>query len=236
MARKHRYRYYRSVVSLPALFVGIAWIGIWLLWPRANASDWPERSLARTEVVYIGAVERPPPSRDTDLIFLMSPELPTNKGPEGFPGVKEFSVERPKFLERDEVFYRGGDGMARRPLPTRAADAMTTYQPVWAHAKVPLILKPQAPSLRVSVSRQLRDNGLMLPPALFDQEPSAGRKWQATLHIEIAADGRPRHVFLESPSAYPDINAWLVNMLYRAGISIPGDPCEGWLALEYGGR
>jgi hypothetical protein len=236
MAAEHRYRYYKSIVSIPALFVGIAWVGIWLLWPGADATDWPARSLARTKFVYVGTVERPPPSRDPELIFMMSPKAREIKGPEEFPKVKEFPSGRAHFLEREDVFYPDRRDVQRLSLPTLAAGAITTYEPVWSRTEPSLMSGPQLPSIHVTMSRRLHDCGFSLPRELFDDKPSVERGWKATLHIEVGSDGKPVHVFLQSPSEYPEINDWLVRVFSWAETTGAGDTCEGWLTLEYGGR
>jgi len=236
MARDQSYRYYKSFISIPALFIGIAWLGIWLLWPRNGSTEWPSRSLARTKFVYVGAIERPPPSRDTDLIFMMSPKGREIKGPEDFPMVQEFPSGRAHFLERTAVFYPDPVDVQHASLPTLAANATTTYEPVWSGTESFLMSGPQQPSLHITASRHLGDCGFSLPSELFDDKPNVEDGWNSTLHVKIGAEGKPHQVFLLAPSKYAAVNAWLVRALSQVDVIDVEANCEGWITIEYGGR
>ena len=236
MVTNEGYRYYKSCVSIQALFVGAAWVGIWLLWPKDGSTEWTSRSLAQTKFVYIGAIERPPPSRDTDLVFMMSPKGPEIKGPEEFPKVQSFPSGRTHFLERTDLFYPDSADVKCASLPMLAANSIIEYESVWSRTESFLMLGPEQPLLHVMTSPRLGECGFSLPSEFFNDKPNVEDSWNATLHVKIGTDGKPHHVFLLVPSEYPAVNAWLVRTLSQVDCVNVEAHCKGWITIEYGGR
>lgn len=236
MVTNDGYRYYKSCVSIHALFVGAAWVGIWLLWPKNGSTEWSFRRLAHTKFVYIGEIECPTPSRDPDLVFMMSPKSRETKGSEEFPKLQGFPSGRTHFLERRGLFYPDSGGAKRASLPMLAANSIIKYEPVWSRTESYLMLGPEQPLLHVMTSPRLDECGFSLPSEFFNDKPNIEDSWNATLHIKIGAEGKPHHVFLLVPSEYPAVNAWLIRTVSQVGCVNVEAHCKGWITIEYGGR
>jgi hypothetical protein len=60
------------------------------------------------------------------------------------------------------------------------------------------------------------------------------KAWLIGASVEVDANGRVRHVFLDQRAEDPEVNAMAVRMLYTSSVAKPGAPCYGKVWLNYG--
>jgi len=234
---RRRNPFSRGVIGVPTVLIALAWLGLWALWPAADGSVVRDGNLPGARVSYRRGAENGSLYRDPTIVAFPSR---IGGGPvdeqEGPAEARPWRPPRPpRFLESGLV--PGAAGPAAQEVPARNGRArreQLTYEPLWLEA--PVFSQAPAGGRRVGVeaSAELRDRGFEVPGLAAEGAKWAETPWQVKVTVDIGEDGRPEHVFLETPCEHKEVNAAVVLMMYRGKLKKAGSPCAGRVTVCFG--
>ncbi len=225
---KNRFQYSRGPVDAAALLVICGWLAIWVLWNRGEP-EWRGRSLAPTRVVYLPDQGRG--ELEDDLIFIRRHDSAPRNGEERIVNASIGIPRKPRLLNARLVQEAGTPLPGNDSLSASASAALSAYAPAWPETRTYTVTEGVEGAFLVAMSQRLQDCGFQLPIDLFEGVDPDAASWQARVHVDCDANGRPRHVFLEEASNDLGLNSWLVRTLYQGTMSVTGATCSGWITL-----
>ena len=227
----------RGVIGVPTVLIALAWLGLWALWPSAEGSVVRGGSLPGARVSYRRGAENGSLYRDPTIVAFPSR---IGGGPvdeqEGPAEARPWRPPRPpRFLEPGPVPGAAGpEASAETALNRRALRERLAYEPLWPEAPVFSRSPAGDRRVRVEAAAELRDRGFEVPGLAAEGTKWAEPPWQVVVAVDIGEDGRPEHVFLETPCEHKEVNAAVVRMMYKGELKKAGSPCAGRVTVHFG--
>jgi len=235
VSRKHGIRP-RWPIDLPTVLLAGGWLAMWLLWPSQEAPRVLRRPHgARVSLAGVGG--------GADGLHV-TPDLfgrPSAVGfraPDSEGGVPDSLALRAR--HSSHALARTTDAAADRrdvhDLAESARGGLTRYTPVVA--ETPAFTRGTSEDLLMSVTMApaLAAAGFEFPRLAADEARVTGRAWIATICVELGADGRAEHVYLESGSGNAKIDGALVRAVAGGRAPGPCEGCRGLVTVSFGRR
>lgn len=237
MFHKRKSYYSRGLVDFSSVFIALAWIALWFLWPSGEKLPVRVRELRIPRVSYVSFSEVEGRIYiDPTLLALPSRvgfRLPEQE--EGIPdALSSFSTSSPKFLKRRKGLVEESVVGEAKSVPGNAFSQIGAYRPYWRDTHVFSKKNGQVMQLLVEPSDKLKKYGFQVPEFPIEKVEHLGKPWMVVVYIEVNKDGRPEHVFLEIGCDDSQINTMVVKTMYRGRLSIPGIKCEGRVRVNFG--
>jgi hypothetical protein len=219
--------YRAGMVSVPAVLIAAAWVGVWLLWPSPRSAARRMPRGAGTDVAYVRLGAK------SAILFRDGAGVP-DRDVEGL-GVVPAGPSRPvRSLAMGSGWGSGAMSNGVESVPERARKQMGIYRVVPEGTTVFSAVTNRAPRLTTAVSQALQARDLRLPAFPPETLAGPGRSWEMTVTLDVAEDGTVRNVFLESGCGDDKTNGTVVRLLERATAGRKGQRCSGRLTLRYG--
>ena len=221
---------------MPTVLLAARWMAMWLLWPSQEEPGVRRRPHG-ARVSLFGLGEQANGLHVTPDLF-GRPSAVGFRAPDAEAGVPDSLSLRMRNssheLDRKSVVsaeYRRADDLARS-----ARDELTHYDPVVT--ETPAFTRPGSGDMQLGVTLTpvLKAAGFGFPRLAADMARMTGQSWMATLCVELGADGRPEHVYVENGSGNATIDSALVRAVAEGRASGPCAVCRGLVTVNFGRR
>jgi hypothetical protein len=220
-------------MDTPTVLIVVAWLAIWLLWPR-NGADRPRlRVPASASVGYLAGGPAAPWYVEPDWFAR------TTRPGFGMPDVTaamdsavpdRSMVESPRFVEGGMEVERPGGGA----MPETGTNA--GYLVRWPSRPAFLPAAP-APPVVVTMSAELTGCRFdlpadPLPPGTNGVRTQPDKPWQVVAHVDVGTDGRTENVLIELGCEDSRLNATIARWLQRGVAGRAGAPVSGRITIS----
>jgi hypothetical protein len=237
MAR-FRTDYSRGFLDGSSVYVSLAWLALWMLWPDPERIRAARPLDAACRVSYVRLE-----TGDTSLY--MDPTVFGQRSAVGFQAdASQETMPAPRWTSSpDSMAPRyldvtvGGTGTAtltRWPLAPEAADPAAACAPLWNASRT---FQPRAaapPRVKIEASPALQGRGFSADQVRLEDVAAGDRPWQIDVTIRFAEDGSVADVFLEEGEADERLSRAVVRALYRARLAGGEAGTSGRVSVSYG--
>jgi len=236
---KQKESYTPGLVGLPSVFIAVAWLALWLVWPLGIRPLAAAHRAAVTQVSYMRFGTGKASLYMQPDIFVHSPMVKSRlaEQDEGdTAALCGLRVRHPRFLERRTMRGETAPAGEMEPLATRASGQLVAYLPRWQDDHV--FSRKAAQDMRVFAepAGELKKYHFRIPAIPVESLKQREKPWLVVVYVEVGEAGRPEHVFLSTGCDDPKINAVVVRTMYRGRLAEPGIRCGGHVTVSFGSR
>lgn len=228
--------YSRWPMGAPSLFVGVAWLSLWALWPSAEFAEPVGGASSPRRIRYVASMPGGESAYLEPTVFVRpsrpgSAYVGLSEGDEAWPGQ---TPRPPRFWPRSNAADEARN--VGVPLAERAARDLEGYRLPSGGDPTFTLGPSRQMRLFAEVSDALRDVGFEMQEFPASLRGPFERAWRVAVSVELDEQGRVAHVFLDSGCDRPTVNAAVLRMI-REGRAPQGEPGRrGRVALNYGTR
>lgn len=234
---QNRIHYSRGVIGLPSVFVAVAWIALWLVWPSGGKVVSPMRSPASPRVFYVQlGTGREKLTDSLPFVDGISPaSILHHDEDEPAESLLSQRVRRPRYLERSIELKVGTASGITGSLSGRVSGMPPGgYRSQWRDEHV--FSQEPGQNLKVIVrpSGDLKKYGFKVPELPIENIKRRDKPWMVVVYVQTGDNGWPEHVFLESGCDDEEVNAMIVRAMYRGCLSTLAVRCAGRVTVSFG--